>query len=285
MRSYAARPMPTTSSTVSSLRRPPLAVHDEDEELAILGGHLRVLAQLRAAAGAGAPLDVLEAGCGRKWRLDTSDFEIRLVGIDLDGDALRLRQDREGDLDVALVGDLRSLDLPDASFDAIYSSFVLEHIDGAEAVLDAFVRLLRPGGLLLLRIPDRDSVYGWATRHTPHALHVAFRRHIIGMPGAGTAGHGPYPTHYDEVVSRVGLRAWAGSRGVDVLAEAGSSVYLDRAGRFGPALRLGVRAAAAASLGRLRAGHNNLTYVLRVPEAAHDAGDHRSTSRLPATRL
>jgi hypothetical protein len=37
-------------------------------------------------------------------------------------------------------------------------------------VLGRLIPAIRPGGLLLLRIPDRDSVYGFATRHSPYWL-------------------------------------------------------------------------------------------------------------------
>lgn len=247
------------------LAAPPDPLSDEPAELAVLSSHLRALAE-RLHVGVDRPLRVVEAGCGRRWRLDVAPYPLHLTGIDLDAEAVELRRSQQGDLDEWLVGDLRTVDLPPERADAVYCSYVLEHVRGAADVLDRFVTWVRPGGLLLLRIPDRDSVYGWATRHTPHRTHVAFRRHVIGMPGAGAPGHGPYPTVYDPVVSRRGLRSWAESRGVTVLAEHGSSVYLQRAGRFGPVLHLGVRAISAASLGRLAADHNNLLYVLRTPE-------------------
>ena len=253
-----------TADRVRPLDEPPALLPDEGAELAVLSAHLGAQAD-EVGVGPDRPLQVVEAGCGRRWRIDVGDRPLEITGVDLDPDAVAIRQATEGDLHRAVVGDLRTVDLPEGGFDAVSSSFVLEHVAGAEQVLDRFVRWTRPGGLLLLRIPDRDSVYGWATRRTPHRVHVAFRRHVIGMPGAGTAGHGPYPTVYDDVVSRRGLRAWARWRGVTVEAEHGSSVYLARAGALGPPLRVGVAAVAASSRHRLAGDHNNLLYVLRTP--------------------
>lgn len=54
----------------------------------------------------------------------------------------------------------RRLPYPDGSVDAIYSSHTLEHLYLAEArqVLAECVRLLRPGGLLRLALPDAERL-------------------------------------------------------------------------------------------------------------------------------
>lgn len=46
--------------------------------------------------------------------------------------------------------------LPDAAFDFVYSSHVLEHLEQPEVALANWWRVLKPGGYLLLYIPDRD---------------------------------------------------------------------------------------------------------------------------------
>jgi 2-polyprenyl-3-methyl-5-hydroxy-6-metoxy-1,4-benzoquinol methylase len=89
--------------------------------------------------------------------------------VDIDVHALERRKTKVRDVDEVRVGDLRTPTLfAPASFDVIYNSFVLEHIDGAEQVLDHFLSWLVPGGLLILRVPDRDSVYGFLSHaHQP----------------------------------------------------------------------------------------------------------------------
>src|SRR6185437_11416268 len=74
----------------------------------------------------GGPLRILEAGCGRDWPLHVS-VPYTLTGLDLDPDALAARTD----LDEAIIGDLRTAELPAHSFDVVYSAFVLEHVSGA----------------------------------------------------------------------------------------------------------------------------------------------------------
>lgn len=46
---------------------------------------------------------------------------------------------------------------PDASFDLVYSSNVLEHVRDPQAVIDEAVRVLKPGGQLLLVVPNYGS--------------------------------------------------------------------------------------------------------------------------------
>ena len=86
----------------------------------------------------------------------------------------------------------------------IYNSYVLEHIDGADGVQAKFSNWLKPGGILILRIPDRDSVRGFVARLTPFWFHVFYVKYIVGLRQAGTTGFGPFRTFYDPIVSQGG---------------------------------------------------------------------------------
>ena len=136
------------------------------------------IALISAAIDAyGDGITILEADCGRALPLGLS-VTYTLVGLDLDEDALRLRVAHQRDLDDYRVGDLRDADFAPASFDVIYCSYVLEHVTGVERVLDNFARWIRPGGLIVLRIPDKDSVYSFVARSTPHWFHVLFCKYV-----------------------------------------------------------------------------------------------------------
>lgn len=50
-----------------------------------------------------------------------------------------------------------AIPFPDDSFDLVYSSNVLEHVGNPEAVLDEALRVLKPGGLLLVVVPNYGS--------------------------------------------------------------------------------------------------------------------------------
>ena len=200
------------------------------------------------------PLRILEAGCGRDWPLNLS-VPFTLTGLDLDADALAARTD----LDRAVVGDLRTAEFPAGSFDVIYSAFVLEHVSGAQQVLERFVRWLAPGGMLVLQVPDRDSAYGFLTRMTPMWAHVLVYRCLFGLEWAGTTGHGPYPTHYDAVVSERGLSEFCGRSGL-------SSPELYRMCSYDNArlVRFAAFLTAMLSAGRLAWRHNNLLLIART---------------------
>jgi SAM-dependent methyltransferase len=205
---------------------------------------------------------ILEAGCGRRWSLDLAGVNFHLVGVDLNANAMRLRTE-VGDLHEAITGDLRTINLPAESYDVAFSSFVLEHVEGAQQVLDRLVAAVRPGGLLLVRIPDRDSVYGFITRHSPHWLHVQYKRHIRRIKQAGTPGWGPFPTVYDKVVSWQGMKAYCASHGLEIVDACSSNYFLRVFGPFAGVVDGGLRMVAMLSFGRLTARHSNLALVIR----------------------
>jgi SAM-dependent methyltransferase len=219
--------------------------------------------RIKELAAGDRKLDILDAGCGRRWPLSLDGVQYRLTGIDTDEDALRVRRDQTGDLDEWMAGDLRTVELGEQAYDVIYCSFVLEHVAGARPVLDRFTAALRPGGLLILRIPDRDSVFGFLTRRTPFSVHVLYRRWVKGNKNAGKPGHEPYPTVYDHVVSRAGITAYCADNGLEVIDEYGSDFYLTDAGRWRLVIVPLVKIVEALSFGRLTARHNNLSFVLR----------------------
>ena len=152
-----------------------------------------------------AKLNILEAGCGRRWALNLADIDYSLTGVDIDKDALDIRINKQKDMDIAVLADLKAAPLEDNSYDVIFNYNVLEHIDGAEKVLENFLRWLKPGGIMIIRFPNRDSVYGFLTRKTPFWFHIFFAKYIKGYKNAGKPGFDPYPTSFDKVVSRKGI--------------------------------------------------------------------------------
>jgi SAM-dependent methyltransferase len=66
-------------------------------------------------------------------------------------------------------GDALALPFPDATFDRIIASEVLEHIPDDEAALAELVRVLRPGGRLAVTVPTRwPERVCWALDHHYH---------------------------------------------------------------------------------------------------------------------
>jgi SAM-dependent methyltransferase len=219
---------------------------------------------MQYAAAHPGTLQILEAGCGRRWGLQLPGVDFWLSGIDVNPQCMQARR-QVGDLDEAIVADLRAVELQPGRYDVAYCAFVLEHIAGAEQVLDRLAGAVKPGGMLLLRLPSRDSVYGFAARCSPHWLHVRYKRWIVGNRRAGTPGHGPFPTVYDQVVSWPGMQQYCTSRGLLITDAYTSNFYLRKLGLFARPVDLAVRAIAALSLGHLTGDYNNLALVIRKP--------------------
>lgn len=234
-------------------------IMDSPEKVPFLSG------VVRRQGGEDAQIDILEAGCGHRWLLKLDGKRYHLTGIDLDKDALQIRKDVKKDLHEAIHGDLRTISFGDRRFDVVYSAFVLEHIAGAEDVLARMVGWLKPGGIIIIEIPDPDTVKGRVTKITPHWFHVFYYRYILGKKHAGQQGYGPYRTIYDPVVSRPGLADFCKRHGLKLESE-----YAFRTdGPPGKVRRvlmdLVTKLSSVLTLGTLSAKHADLLYVLRRP--------------------
>ena len=132
---------------------------------------------------------VLEAGCGSASYL-AFPADAWIVGIDIS----ELQLERNAHVHERIVGDIQTHEFAPDEFDAIVCWDVLEHVDDPGAALDRFMTALRPGGLLFLGVPDRDSIKGILTRGLPFRAHVWFYRRILRSQRAGTKDFGPFPT-------------------------------------------------------------------------------------------
>ena len=100
----------------------------------------------------------------------------------------------------------------DATFDACVSNFVLEHVEHPESHLAEVRRVLRPGGALILRTPNRWHYVALVSAWTPHAFHVAVANRLRALP---RDAHDPYPTFY-RLNSRGRIRRLAAAAGLRV---------------------------------------------------------------------
>ena len=192
---------------------------DYDEEFRLLETYIR------AQGNRDSPVQILEAGCGRKWPFRLGGLPHELTGLDLDPAALDARRAIKGDLTRSFVGDIRDANLPEAHFDVIYSAYVLEHVEGAERALLNFVKWLKPGGILIALVPDRGSVQGFLARITPHWFHVVYYRWAWKVKDAGKPGFPPYRTIYDPVVSQKGLEQFCSDQGLDIVEILGMGTF------------------------------------------------------------
>lgn len=214
------------------------------------------------------PIKILEAGCGT-WRyLELDDIPHHLTGVDLDEEALALRKKKFNDIHDYIVGDLETVALAPASYDAIYNSFVLEHIEHADKVLENFVRWVKPGGVIVVRVPDPYSAHGFVTKVTPHWFHVLYYRYALNQKNAGKPGYAPYPTYYHPVISRQGMRDFCSKHNIELAVETGEKYYKPGKGLIKQLILLVRKTLEVLSLGKLSGKHSNLLYIIRKPATA-----------------
>jgi SAM-dependent methyltransferase len=125
------------------------------------------------------------AGAGLVAQMDFKGRCARVVGIDPDE---RIAQNPH--LDEAHVGFADSLPFEAGSFDLVFSDNVLEHLDEPERVFSEIARVLKPGGRLLVKTPNRLHYVPAVASLTPHAFHRFFNA-LRGRPAADT-----FPTRY-----------------------------------------------------------------------------------------
>lgn len=111
---------------------------------------------------------ILDAGCGRgEVLLACARAGALVAGIDYSEAAVELTREALGDYPEADVrlGSITELPWPDASFDRIQFSDVIEHLDPEQTVpaLAELRRVLRPGGFLLVHTAPNllFMKYGW----------------------------------------------------------------------------------------------------------------------------
>jgi SAM-dependent methyltransferase len=223
---------------------------------------------IRSRAAKDRPIQILEAGCGRFWPLKMGDIRYELTGIDMDEAALEARKRDYHDLHHVIVGDLRTADLPSERYDVIYCSYVLEHVHGAEQVLERFVKWLRPGGVIVVRVPDRSSIQGFTTRLTPFWFHVMFYRYFHGLREAGQPGFAPYPTVYDKIIGSPGMHDFARRHGLVIQDEIQHGEFRRGNSLMKAFIGAYAKVVEGLSFGRVHAKAANLTFIVEKPRVA-----------------
>ena len=154
---------------------------------------------------------VVEAGCGARSHLDYPEGS-RVFGVDI----LRTQLRRNASTRRVAQGDVTALPVASASADLVVCWDVLEHLVLPERAVAEIARVLRPGGIAVLALPNILSFKGLVTRFTPWWFHVWVYRHVLGDRRVGTDASDQFPTAFRFSLRPAGLRRLAAAQALRV---------------------------------------------------------------------
>lgn len=147
----------------------------------------------------------LGAGAGIVTQMDFRGRARRICGVDPDERVLE-----NPFLDEGKVGVGEAIPYDDSSFDMVIADNVLEHLAAPEAVFHEVARVLRPGGLFLVKTPNKWHYMPLIARLTP----TSFHRFVIRVRKSREMDD-VFPTRY-RANSRRALQRYAGQSGLQL---------------------------------------------------------------------
>jgi SAM-dependent methyltransferase len=123
---------------------------------------------------------ILDIPCGRGFYLNMFRYasQCTLVGAELDWEVLGKAQRNVGHLpNIALQNvNIYALPYPDSTFDGVILSEILEHIDHDVEGLREVFRVLKPGGVVAITVPNANYPFWWDPINK--TLETLFNTHI-----------------------------------------------------------------------------------------------------------
>ncbi len=145
---------------------------------------------------------LLNVGCGKgAFNSHVSDRFDDIIGVDINATDIHHAQSLSPM--TYIVMDAKALSFPSCSFDAVICIETIEHIDNAKQAIAELVRVLRPGGQLVLSFPH--TKYPWTYDPINALLRTRF-----GF-GAHAYGHTalPHEVMIIEMLEKAGLHVRA----------------------------------------------------------------------------
>ncbi len=117
---------------------------------------------------------ILDVGCGRGFLLQKLSKRVesgaKLFGIDISPKLVEIAKSNNPEADIQ-VGDAEALPYPDNSFNFVFMTEALEHMLDFSKALSEIRRVLRPRGILVVTVPNRDwASYDFYDKMRNHAL-------------------------------------------------------------------------------------------------------------------
>ncbi len=149
-------------------------------------------------------MTVLDYGAGRgKGIEDAIDFRReltnlmphckKLVAADIDPAVMQNERCHEA----VILKDNEPFPFEDESFDMIMGDWVFEHIADAEFVTKELNRILKPGGWLCARTPNKYGYVGIGASLVPNQLHAKVLKKLTGGTDSGREAKDVFPTQYN----------------------------------------------------------------------------------------
>jgi SAM-dependent methyltransferase len=123
---------------------------------------------------------ILDAPCGRGFYLNMFRYvsKCKLVGLELDWEVIGKARNNTAHLSRKMLNNsnLYALPYPDNTFDAAILSEVLEHVDHDVKALCEVYRVLKPGGVVAITVPNANYPFWWDPINK--TLEALFNKHI-----------------------------------------------------------------------------------------------------------
>ncbi|MEM9222072.1 MAG: class I SAM-dependent methyltransferase [Pseudomonadota bacterium] len=146
----------------------------------------------------------LEAGVGSGSALPLYEQNVRLVGVDLSHDMLKIASDRAAKLEnveAVIEMDLMTLAFPEDAFDGVICMFTITAVPDPRQVLGEFARVTRPGGTVMVASHfEARSGPWWVTDKlmSPFAKRLGWNPSmevdgLLDIPGLALTSQEPLP--------------------------------------------------------------------------------------------
>lgn len=151
-----------------------LDVRDELFQRYLLRVAGRRIAMIERATG-GKPRSLLDIGSGTgEVLLTAQERGWRVQGVEPERTAAAMARERGLPVEVAMLEDSG---LPERSYDVVSAFHVLEHVPDSRSFLRTLMRWVRPGGHLVIEVPNFDSVL--RRRFGPDWVHLRPLEHLV----------------------------------------------------------------------------------------------------------
>jgi SAM-dependent methyltransferase len=159
-------------------------------------GRRRLLGRMIAAFGLPADARILDIGTstGTNLRMLRDLGFSRYEGLDMSDEAVRWCADKG--YGKVTRGDACALPFPDASFDLVLATDIIEHVDDDVLALGEIRRVLKPGGRVLVTVPAFPILWGLQDEIGHHKRRYRMAELVTRIGQAGLVVHRRFHFNY-----------------------------------------------------------------------------------------